>query len=125
LGRKWSKISEFMPGRIGKQCHERYVNHLDPALRKGGWTEQEDAILLEQHAKFYNKWAEIAKHLSGRSDNDVKNRWYQAHSSDAKEPPNYTRTAAQQFASYDMAEFQGDVLQGGSSHAGPEEMVTV
>jgi hypothetical protein len=81
------------------------------AARKGGWTEQEDAILLEQHAKFYNKWAEIAKHLSGRNDNDVKNRWYQAHSSDAKEPPNYTRTAAQQFASYDMAEFQGDVLR--------------
>lgn len=26
---KWSEIAERIPGRIGKQCRERYFNHLD------------------------------------------------------------------------------------------------
>jgi Myb-like DNA-binding domain len=25
---KWTKIASFLPGRIGKQCRERYHNHL-------------------------------------------------------------------------------------------------
>jgi transcriptional activator Myb len=28
--KKWSIISEKLPGRIGKQCRERWYNHLDP-----------------------------------------------------------------------------------------------
>lgn len=38
FGRKWSKIAEFLPGRSGKQCRERYVNHLNPNLKRGEWT---------------------------------------------------------------------------------------
>jgi hypothetical protein len=37
-GRKWAKIASFLPGRLGKQCRERFVNHLDPELKKGDWT---------------------------------------------------------------------------------------
>jgi hypothetical protein len=37
-GRKWAKIASFLPGRLGKQCRERFVNHLDPDLKKGDWT---------------------------------------------------------------------------------------
>jgi Myb-like DNA-binding domain len=25
---KWTKIASYLPGRIGKQCRERYHNHL-------------------------------------------------------------------------------------------------
>jgi Myb-like DNA-binding domain len=37
-GRKWAKIAAHLPGRLGKQCRERFVNHLDPQLKKGDWT---------------------------------------------------------------------------------------
>ncbi len=31
---KWSEIAERITGRIGKQCRERYFNHLDRAFRR-------------------------------------------------------------------------------------------
>lgn len=76
FGRKWSKISEYLPGRAGKQCRERYVNHLDPNLKKGAeWTDYEEAILISLHKNHGNKWTLIANQLPGRSDNDVKNHF--------------------------------------------------
>ena len=71
----WSKIAEFLPGRIGKQCRERWHNHLNPAIKKYKWTDEEDQKILALHQKYGNKWSEIAKHLMGRTDNHIKNHF--------------------------------------------------
>ena len=72
---KWIKISESLPGRTGKQCSERWLNHLRPHLRKSNWSPWEDCIILREQSIRGNRWVEIARMLPGRSGNAVKNRF--------------------------------------------------
>jgi myb proto-oncogene protein len=49
--KNWSLIAMQLKGRIGKQCRERWHNHLNPNVNKSSWTQEEDGIIYQYQKK--------------------------------------------------------------------------
>eukprot|EP00965_Chrysotila_dentata_P235553 6200829-Pleurochrysis_carterae.AAC.1 len=72
---RWPLLATHLPGRMGKQCRERWFNHLCPDVNKSEWRPEEDAVIAQGVLELGTKWSEIVKRLPGRTDNSIKNRY--------------------------------------------------
>ncbi|KAF9362149.1 Myb- protein A [Mortierella sp. AD094] len=72
---KWVFIASKIESRTGKQCRERWHNHLDPHINKAPFTPEEDRHILELYSQMGSRWAEMAKYMPGRPDNAIKNHF--------------------------------------------------
>jgi len=72
----WTRISELMVNKSAKQCRDRWFNHVLPNSTKGKWTPLEEKKVVELQSLYGNKWTMIASFLPGRSDYDIRKKWY-------------------------------------------------
>ena len=75
-GIQWSDIAAQLPGRVKRQIRYRYINVLDPTLKRSYWTNAEDEMLINKQRVLGNDWLEVAKFIPGRSALSVKNHWH-------------------------------------------------
>ncbi|KAI3911766.1 hypothetical protein MKW92_012300 [Papaver armeniacum] len=71
----WAIIANKFKDKTTRQCRRRWYTYLNSDFKKGGWSPEEDMVLCEAQKIFGNRWTEIAKVVSGRTDNAVKNRF--------------------------------------------------
>lgn len=77
---RWSDLAAKLPGRVGKQIRDRWVNHLNPNINHMPFSREDDLLLWNGHKEFGKRWVEISTKCfnSSRSENHIKNRWYSA-----------------------------------------------
>eukprot|EP00934_Nitzschia_sp_Nitz4_P008988 Nitzschia sp. Nitz4//scaffold35_size145790//76406//77245//NITZ4_003031-RA/size145790-processed-gene-0.202-mRNA-1//1//CDS//3329549127//8978//frame0 len=76
----WTDIARELNQRLntsrsGKQCRERWLNHLRPNIKKGDWSPREESMIFTMHEQYGPKWTIMAKLLPNRSENDIKNKY--------------------------------------------------
>ncbi|CAM5163846.1 unnamed protein product [Eretmochelys imbricata] len=81
----YKKIAYYMEGRDSMQLIYRWTKSVDPNLRKGFWTPEEDAKLLAAVAKYGERdWYKIRTEVPGRSDAQCRDRYLNALHHDVK-----------------------------------------
>jgi hypothetical protein len=71
----WRAVAKLMPGRTTRQCRERWINYLDPALNTNAWTSDEDALLERTYAAIGPRWVCLTQFFPTRTDAMLKNRF--------------------------------------------------
>lgn len=65
---KWSKISKLIEGKTPAQCAQRWNRVMQPNLRKGRWSPEEENALLNLVKTLGTNWKEISAKIFNRSD---------------------------------------------------------
>jgi len=50
--------------RCGKSCRLRWLNYLRPDIKHGGYTEQEDRVILSLYSSIGSRWVRAGSVLT-------------------------------------------------------------
>ncbi|KAF0977166.1 hypothetical protein FDP41_003819 [Naegleria fowleri] len=86
--KNWQQIANQLDERTGQQCLHRWMKTLNPAIKRGRWTTEEDKRLyLAVHAYPPNNWVLVNRHTPGRTDVQCRERWCNILNPDLKVGP--------------------------------------
>jgi hypothetical protein len=139
-GQSWAMISAAMEGRTGKQIRDRFLNKLRPNIKCGDWTAEEDERMIKLLSEIGNRWSLIATHLPGRTEGQVKNRYYSSikkrlQANGALSQTSATRTASETATSFAASpeaeetkfdfgyEFDVNTMNGSNTFVNPETVL--
>ncbi|KAI3889928.1 hypothetical protein MKX03_020230 [Papaver bracteatum] len=76
---KWTQV----PPKAGlnpcrKSCRLRWLNYLDPSIKRGEFETDEVDLIIRMHKLLGNRWSLIAGKIPGRTANDIRN-YYNTH----------------------------------------------
>lgn len=111
----WVRTSAMIGSRSPKQCRERYHQNLKPGLNHSPITEDEGNLIIQLVREKGKRWAEIARHLNGRSDNAVKN-WFNGGENRRKRAKNLVNRTADSSNTNSAGSFHHHRMQ---HHEGP------
>ena len=46
VGKNWKLLSEMIGTKTGKQIRERFINKLDPKIKREDWSDEEDRKII-------------------------------------------------------------------------------
>lgn len=84
----WRHLAKKFDGRNSRQCRERWKYYLNPDLKVGNWTEEEDDLIIEKRDELGPKWMKISKFFQNRTDAMIKNRYKYLIKNGKKKPKN-------------------------------------
>ena len=75
IGNKWSEVARHIPGKTGQQCAQRWRHKVNPDIKRDKWSKEEDTLLVQLVHQYGNHWAQIARNVPGRTDQQCMGRW--------------------------------------------------
>lgn len=84
--RNWQQVALHLPLRTDNQCFHRWMKSVNPSIKSGRWTPEEDLRLRYSFKAFGSgndplvgkqnvKWSSIARFVEGRTDIKCRERW--------------------------------------------------
>ncbi len=73
-GIKWANVWRHVSGRTAKQCRDRYMSHVNPAIKLSAWTPEEEQTCVTAYRAYGNRWVAIQKLLPNRPWYTIKHK---------------------------------------------------
>lgn len=74
LGKKWKLISTYFKEKSRFDCYTRYFQ-INPTIKKGKWTKEEDDLLVKLVEDLKYDWAKIANIMKNRTSKQIRSRY--------------------------------------------------
>ncbi|KAF9040635.1 hypothetical protein BJ165DRAFT_1491235 [Panaeolus papilionaceus] len=84
----WHVVAPLVSEHVTpSQCQNRWCRTVNPELRRGAWTAEEDEKLKRAVAGWGTAWMQIAAHIPGRNNDQCRDRWAEYLSPSSSQAP--------------------------------------